>query len=63
LTRTAKVLSKSTADDVFDALSCCPGDGADGTFALHGLAETFSVTGLYSPVDDVVDLSLTGLRY
>jgi hypothetical protein len=63
LTRAAKVLSKSTADDVFDALSCCPGDWADGTFAIHGLAETFLVAGVDEFDDDVVDLSLTGLRY
>jgi hypothetical protein len=56
-------LSKSTADDVFDALSCCPGDWADGTFAIHGLAETFLVAGVDEFDDDVVDLSLTGLRY
>jgi hypothetical protein len=62
LTRAAKVLSKSTADDVFDALSCCPGDGTDGTFAICGLAETFLVAGLYSPVDDVVGLFFIGLR-
>jgi hypothetical protein len=63
LTRTAKVLSKSTADDVSDALSCFPVDGTDGTFAIHGLAETFLVAGVDSFDDDVVDLSFPGLRY
>jgi hypothetical protein len=48
LTRAAKVLSKSTADDVSDALSCCPGDGANRTFAIRGLAETFLVAGVDS---------------
>jgi hypothetical protein len=56
-------LSKSTADDVSDALSCFPVDGTDGTFAIHGLAETFLVAGVDEFDDDVVDLSLTGLRY